>query len=414
MKQFRAHRSAAKSFFIVFFACAFGEMAVAQQKVPVAATPPMGWNSWNHFREKVSADVVRAQADAMVKNGMKAAGYVYVNIDDGWAGQRDARGIIHPNAKFPDMKGLADYIHSLGLRFGIYTAATAKTCVGLEGSLGHEERDAATYAQWEVDYVKVDWCEEGYDWFNGDDREARARFAKMGEALSKAGRPMVYSVSAPGPTWRWGTAAHANLWRTSIDIKDNWDRMSNNGFGEDGLERFAAPGHWNDPDMLEVGNNGEDNTVADATLVQAPIYRKGMSEEEYRAHMSLWCLLAAPLIVGADLSRLKPSDLSILTNPEVVAVDQDPLGIQGRRVAREGPLEVWMKPLNDGSRAVGLFNRELGTMALTAYFRDVGVGEDARVRDLWAGKDLGDFHDKYTANVPGHGVILIRVKPVDQ
>ncbi len=385
-------------------------MSLAQQQVPVAATPPMGWNSWNHFREKVSAEVVRAQADAMVKNGMKAAGDVYVNIDDGWAGKRDAQGTIHPNAKFPDMKGLADYIHGLGLRFGIYTAESPKTCVGLEGSLGHEEQDARTYAQWDVDYVKVDWCEENFDWFNGDDREARARFAKMGEAIRHAGRPMIYSVSAPGPTWRWGVSAHANLWRTSIDIKDNWDRMSNNGFAEDGLERFAGPGHWNDPDMLEVGNNGGDNTVADATLAQSPIYRKGMSDEEYRTHMSLWCLLAAPLIVGADLSALKPADLSILTNPEVLAVDQDPLGVQGRRVAREGPLEVWMKPLADGSKAVGLFNRELGVMAVTAHFRDIGVGEDARVRDLWAGKDLGDFHDKYTADVPGHGAVLIRVK----
>jgi alpha-galactosidase len=410
MVQVLARRCAANLFFLVVFERALAGMALAQQKVPIAATPPMGWNSWNHFGEKVSAEVVRAQADALVKNGMKAAGYVYVNIDDGWAGQRDAKGIIHPNAKFPDMKRLADYIHGLGLKFGIYTAASAKTCVGLEGSLGYEEQDAETYAEWGVDYVKVDWCEEGYDWFNGDDREARARFAKMGEALRRAGRPMVYSVSAPGPGWRWAASLGAHLWRTSIDIKDNWDRMANNGFGEDGLERFAAPGHWNDPDMLEVGNNGRDNTVADATLVQAPIYRKGMSEEEYRTHMSLWCLLAAPLIVGADLSHLKPSDLSILTNPEVVAVDQDPLGIQGRRVAKEGPLEVWMRPLAGGSRAVGLFNRELGTMALTAYFREIGVGENARVRDLWAGKDLGGFHEKYTANVPGHGVVLIQVK----
>jgi len=413
MEQSYARRSATNLFFIVVLECALAGMGLAQQKVPVATTPPMGWNSWNHFREKVSAEVVRTQADAMVKNGMKAAGYVYVNIDDGWAGPRDAKGFIHPNAKFPDMKRLADYIHGLGLRFGIYTAASAKTCVGLEGSLGHEEQDAETYAQWGADYVKVDWCEEGYDWFTGDDRVARARFAKMGEALRKTGRPMVYSVSAPGAAWRWGASVGAHLWRTSIDIKDNWDRMSHNGFGEDGLERFAAPGRWNDPDMLEVGNNGGDNTVADATLVQAPIYRKGMSEEEYRTHMSLWCLLAAPLIVGADLSRLKPSDLSILTNPQVVAVDQDPLGIQGRRVAKEGSLEVWMKPLAGGSKAVGLFNRELATTPLTAFFRDIGVGDNARVRDLWAGKDLGEFHEKYTVNIPGHGVVLIEVKSAD-
>jgi alpha-galactosidase len=389
---------------------ALAGMAVAEQARSVAQRPPMGWNSWNHFREKVSAAVVRAQAEAMVKNGMKAAGYRYVSIDDGWAGRRDAQGFIHPNEKFPDMQGLVAYVHSLGLEFGIYTATSAKTCVGLEGSLGHEDEDAATYAQWKVDYVKVDWCEEGYDWYNGGDEVARARFTTMGEALRKAGRPMVYSISAPGPTWRWAAAAGANLWRTSIDIKDNWDRMSNNGFGEDGLERFAGPGHWNDPDMLEVGNGGADNVVADATLVQAPLYRKGMSQEEYRTHMSLWCLLAAPLVVGADLSALAPADLAMLTQPEVLAVDQDALGVQGRTVAREGSLEVWMKPLADGSKAVGLFNRQLGTMAVTAYFRDVGVGDSAQVRDLWARKDLGVFHEKYTAHVPGHGVVLVRVK----
>ena len=218
----------------------------------------------------------------------------------------------------------------------------------------------------------MDWCEEGYDWYNGGDAEARARFIRNGAGLAPSGPSHgLYSVSAPGPTWRWAAAAGANLWRTSIDIKDNWDRMSNNGFSEDGLERFAAPGRWNHPDMLEGGNDGADNVVADATLVQAPLYRKGMSEEEYRTHMSLWCLLAMPLVVGADLSALKAPDLAILTQPEVVAVDQDALGIQGRAVARGGSREVWMKPLHDGSRAVGLFNRQLGTMAVTAYFRDI-------------------------------------------
>jgi alpha-galactosidase len=410
MEPIRCRRGGAQLWLLILSSVVSAGIAAAQQSVPLAPTPPMGWNSWNHFREKVTAEVVRAQAQAMVKNGMKAAGYSYVSIDDGWAGRRDAQGFIHPNAKFPDMKRLADDVHALGLKFGIYTAASAKTCVGLEGSLGHEEQDAATYAQWGADYVKVDWCEEGYDWYNGGDAEARARFIRMGAALRQAGRPMVYSVSAPGPTWRWAAAAGANLWRTSIDIKDNWDRMSNNGFGEDGLERFAAPGRWNDPDMLEVGNDGADNVVADGTLVQAPLYRKGMSEEEYRTHMSLWCLLAAPLVVGADLSVLQPPDLAILTQPEVLAVDQDVLGIQGRAVAKEGSLEVWMKPLQDGSRAVGLFNRQLGTVAVTAYFRDIGVGNSAHVRDLWARKDLGVFEEKYTADVPGHGVVLVQVR----
>ena len=380
------------------------------QDANLAPTPPMGWNSWNHFAAKIDDATVRAQAAALVKNGMKAAGYSYVNIDDGWAGNRDQSGVIHPNGKFPDMKGLGDYIHSLGLKFGIYTAVTAKTCMELEGSAGHEDSDARTYASWGADYVKVDWCPEQYDWFNGTDREARVGFRKMGKAIREAGRAMVYSMGAPGPAWKWAAQAGANLWRDSFDVKDNWDRMSSIGFSQAGLERFAGPGHWNDPDMLEVGNDGLDNTVSDPTLAQSPIYRKGMSEEEYRTQMSLWCLLAAPLIVGADVANLKPSALSILTNIEVIAVDQDRLGVQGHRVSAEGPLEVWMKPLADGSKAVGLFNRDLGTTPITTRFRDLGLIGAVSVRDLWAKKDLGVYLDHFTAAVPGHGVMMLRLR----
>ncbi len=370
----------------------------------------MGWNSWNHFADKVSDAIVRAPAAAMVNNGMKAAGYLYVNIDGGWAGKRDDMGVIHPNSKFPDIKALADYIHRKGLKFGIYTAATPKECVGLEGSAGHEDQDARTYAGWGVDYVKVDWCPEDVDWYMTDDSLARIRFAKMGEALRKARRPMVYSLDGPGPSWRWAASAGANVWRTSIDIKDNWDRMSNIGFTQNGLERFAGPGHWNDPDMLEVGNEGADNLVSDSNLVQSPIYRRGMTDEEYRTHMSLWCILAAPLIVGCDLAKVSRAALAILTNPEVIAVDQDPLGVQGRRVTQEGPLEVWVKPLADRSKAVGLFNRELGTSSITVHFQDLGIGGSASVRDLWARKDLGTFHGEFTTKVSGHGVVMIKVK----
>jgi alpha-galactosidase len=258
--------------------------------------------------------------------------------------------------------------------------------------------------------VKVDWCPQQYDWFNATDEEARIAFRKMGNAIREAGRPMVYSMGGPGPTWRWAAEAGANLWRDSIDIKDNWDRMSNIGFSQNGLDRFAGPGHWNDPDMLEVGNDGFDNTVSDPTFVQSPIYRKGMSKEEYRTHMSLWCMLAAPLIVGADVANLSPSALSILTNREVVAVDQDRLGVQGHRVSAEGPLEVWMKPLADHSKAVSLFNRELGTTPITIRFRDLGLTGAISVRDLWARKDLGVHNDHFTASVPGHGVMMLRLR----
>ena len=384
---------------------------VQAQDSSAPSTPPMGWNSWNHFAGEVSDSLIRAQAQAMVNTGMKAAGYKYINIDDGWGGNRDDMGIIHPNAKFPDMTALGNYIHSLGLKFGIYTAATSKTCVGLPGSLGHEGQDVKTYVEWGVDYVKVDWCPEQYDWYSGDDSEARVEFTKIGSAMRKAGRPLAYSMVAPGPSWRWAAQAGANLWRTSIDIKDNWDRMSGIGFSQTGLEQFAGAGHWNDPDMLEIGNDGSDNVAADSNLVRAPLNRKGMTEEEYRTHMSLWCLLAAPLIVGADLAHIKREALSILTNPEVIAIDQDALAVQGHRVSEEGPLEVWMKPLADGSKAVGLFNRELGSIPVTVRFSDLGVQNAVSVRDLWTRKDLGVYQNHFTAPVRGHGVVLLRVRP---
>jgi len=355
------------------------------QDAELARTPPMGWNSWNHFECAVSDAIVRAQADAMVSSGMKVAGYVYVNIDDCWQGSRDAQGFIHPNDRFPDMKALADYVHSKGLKLGIYSSPGPKTCAGYEGSFGHEEQDAQTYATWGIDYLKYDWCSA-----KGD---GVAAYTKMRDALRRAGRPIVYSLCQYGMerVWAWGASVGGNLWRTTGDITDNYDRMAFIGFGQNGLERFAGPGHWNDPDMLEVGNGK-------------------MNDDEYRTHLSLWCLLAAPLLAGNDLAKMTPKTLAILTNPEVIAVDQDPAGIQGHRVSQEGPLEVWMKSLADGSKAVGLFNRGSSAMQVTAYFRDIGVGETARIRDLWGGKDLGPFQESYSANVPRHSVVLIRVK----
>jgi len=345
----------------------------------------MGWNSWNHFECKVSDAIIRAQADAMISSGMKAVGYLYVNIDDCWQGKRDAQGNILPNEKFPDMKALGDYIHSKELKFGIYSSPGPKTCAGYEGSYGHEEQDAQTYAAWGVDYLKYDWCSA-----KGDQRAA---YAKMRDALRKTGRPIVYSLCQYGHqrVWSWGASVGGNLWRTTGDITDNYDRMIVIGFGQNGLERFAGPGHWNDPDMLEVGNGG-------------------MSEDEYRTHMSLWCLLAAPLLAGNDLTKMTPATLAILTNPEVIAVDQDPAGIQGHRVWQEGPLEVWMKLLADGSKAVALFNRSGSDAVVTVSFDDIGVGDSATVRDLWARRDLGSFDRSFSANVPRHGVVFIKFR----
>jgi alpha-galactosidase len=239
-----------------------------------------------------------------------------------------------------------------------------------------------------MDYLKYDYCS-----FQGDVPAQLAAYKKMHEALEKSGRPIVLSLCQYGMdrVWGWGPSVGGNLWRTTDDISDDYDRMAYIGFGQNGLERFAGPGHWNDPDMLEVGNGK-------------------MKEEEYRTHMSLWCLLAAPLLAGNDLSKMTSETLAILTNPEVVAVDQDTLGIQGHRVAQEGQLEVWVKLLADGSKAVGLFNRGESVMPVTAYFQDIGVGDSASVRDLWKRKDLGVFKSSFTAQVPLHGVVMIKVK----
>ncbi|MBZ5671183.1 MAG: glycoside hydrolase family 27 protein [Acidobacteriia bacterium] len=361
---------------------------VLAQDAGLARTPPMGWNSWNHFACKVTDADVRSAADAIVANGMKAAGYIYVNIDDCWQGKRDEKGVLHPNEKFPDMKALADYVHSKGLKVGIYSSPGPKTCARYEGSFGHEEQDARMYADWGIDYLKYDYCS-----FKGDVDAQIAAYVKMHEALVKTGRPIVFSLCQYGMdrVWSWGPTVGGNLWRTTEDITDEYRSMAFIGFGQSGLERFAAPGHWNDPDMLEIGNGH-------------------MTHDEYLTHMSLWCILAAPLLAGNDLAKMTPETLEILTNPEVIAVNQDPAGIQGWRAAQEGPLEVWVKPLSDGSKAVGLFNRGESLMPVTAYFRDIGVGEAASVRDLWAKRDLGVVRDHFTTQVPKHGVVLVKVK----
>jgi alpha-galactosidase len=326
----------------------------------------------------------------MVRNGMKDAGYVYVNLDDCWQGQRDAQGVIHANSNFPDMKALGDFIHSKGLKFGIYTSPGPKTCAEYEGSYGHEEQDARTYAEWGVDFVKHDWCSAPQVYQPG---EMQAAYKKMHDALLRTGRPMLYSLCQYGleSVWRWGASVGGNMWRTTGDLDYNYGRVSQVGFLQNGLERFAGPGHWNDPDMLLVGLGK-------------------ISSDENRTQMSLWCLLAAPLIASVDLRTISPENLAILTNAEVIAVDQDPAGVQGHRVSQEGPLEIWMKPLADGSKAVGLFNRGEGAASMTAHFKDVGVGESARVRDLWAHKDLGTFKESFTAEVPRHGVVMVRIR----
>jgi alpha-galactosidase len=359
------------------------------QEAALAQTPPMGWNSWNHFACKVSDAVVREAADAIASNGMKAAGYVYVNVDDCWQGKRDAEGHIQGNARFPDMKALGDYIHSKGLKFGIYSSPGPKTCAGYEGSYGHEEQDAASYAAWGVDYLKYDWCSAPKVY---KPEEMKAAYTKMHDALVATGRPIVYSLCQYGleSVWEWGASVGGNLWRTTDDIWDNYDRMYNIASAEQGIEAYAGPGHWNDADMLEVGNGK-------------------MNPYENVSHMSLWCMLAAPLLAGNDLAKMTPETLAILTNPEVIAVDQDAKGVQGRRVWQVGPYEVWMKPLADGSVAALLMNRGQDTEKITAQFKDLGIAGTKKVRDLWEHKEVGEFTDSFSADVHRHGVVMVKI-----
>jgi alpha-galactosidase len=380
------------------FLCMCSSAAEAQS-AGLAITPPMGWNSWNHFADKVTDADVRAAADALISTGMRDAGYVYINIDDGWEGKRNAQGEIQTNEKFPDMKALSDYVHSRGLKLGIYSSPGEKTCGGFEGSYGHEQQDAETFAKWGVDYLKYDLCSfmsnMGLHDPHQDSQKAVAimkdAYAKMHRALLSTHRPIVYSLSqyGVGSVWEWGPEVGANLWRTTDDIRDNYRSMALIGFSQAGLERYAGPGHWNDPDMLEVGNGG-------------------MNADQYRTQMSLWSILAAPLLAGNDLSRMDETTKSILLNKEVIAVDQDKLGVQGHRI---GPPQIWMKQLSDGGTAVGLFNYVTDDEAepLTLHFKDVGMEGPVHVRDLWAHKDLGIQYDSYTVTMPQGGVVMLRL-----
>jgi alpha-galactosidase len=356
----------------------------------LAQTPPMGWNSWNKFAGRVDDKAVREIADAMVASGMRDAGYLYVNIDDTWEGQRDKDGNLASNQKFPDMKALADYVHSKGLKLGIYSSPGPLTCAGYVASYNHEEQDARIWAAWGIDYLKYDWCSASAVY---ERAEMASAYRKMALALRATRRPIVYSLCQYGllDVGEWGAAAGGNLWRTTGDISDRWDSMSRIGFDQQvGREKYAGPGHWNDPDMLEVGNGG-------------------MTDTEYRTHMSLWSMLAAALLAGNDLRSMTDATREILTNKEVIAIDQDKLGVQGTRVRKDGDLEVWKKPLANGV-AVGLFNRGGAAAKTTVKWSEVGVtAKNPKAHDVWAHKDL-DAPAELTAEVPSHGVVLVTVR----
>ncbi len=371
----------------------------AQSDTTLAATPPMGWNSWNHFAGKVTDKDVRDAADALVSSGLRDAGYVYVNIDDTWEGKRNEQGEIQSNEKFPDMKALADYVHSKGLKLGIYSSPGPKTCAGYEASYQHEAQDAKTYAAWGIDYLKYDLCSYGdiMKKQTGDEHSAEASemmkqaYKKMHQALLATGRPIVFSLCQYGwdDVWKWGPVVGGNLWRTTGDISDSYQRMSEIGFSQGVLAPYAAPGHWNDPDMLEVGNGG-------------------MNGDEYRTHMTLWAILAAPLLAGNDLSKMSPDTLAILENKDVIAIDQDRLGKQGNRLRAEGPYEVWAKPLAHG-KAVALFNRGAQPGPVTLHLKDAGLKPGTTGHDVWNNKDV-TLTANYTVTVPRHGVVLLLIR----
>jgi alpha-galactosidase len=369
----------------------------------ITLTPPMGWNSWNCFGCDVNEANVRAAADAMVASGLINHGWTYINIDDCWEDGRDASGKVLSNTKFPDMKALTDYVHSKGLKIGLYSSPGPKTCAGHEGSYKHEELDAQRYAEWGFDYLKYDWCSYG-NIARRPDHEGRMKpYQVMRKALDTVPRDIVFSLCqyGDGNVWEWGTQVGGNCWRTTGDITDTWSSISGIGFGQAGHEKYAGPGHWNDPDMLVVGYVGWSAKVRPTKLTP---------NEQY-THISLWCLLCSPLLIGCDMTKLDDFTLNLLTNDEVLGVSQDPLGRQAGRVAKNGSLEIWAKDMEDGSKAVGLFNRGEDEASMTLKWADLGVSGQQKIRDLWRQQDLGTFADQFQTTVPRHGVVLVKVAP---
>ena len=358
----------------------------------LAQTPPMGWNSWNAYNRNVDEAKVRRAADEMVAAGLDKHGYQYVNIDDAWQGERDANGNIQSNKKFGDMKTLGDAIHARGLKFGIYSSPGPKTCADYEGSYGHELQDARTYAGWGVDFLKYDRCSYGKIDPSQDVENQKIPYVKMRAALDGVNRDIVYSLCQYGmaDVWKWGNDSDVggDLWRTTRDIGPSYGQMAAIGFAQGALSNYAQPSGWNDPDML---------------------FMHALKPNEQITHLTLWSMLAAPLLIGSDISKLSPYSIDALSNDEVIEVDQDPLGKQGKSVAREGDLEVWARPLWDGTTAVALFNRGRESAVVTAKWSDLGLKGAQPIRDLWEQKELGSARDALSLPVPPHGARLFKI-----
>jgi len=393
---------------LALFASLLAATASAQKFEGLAKTPPLGWNSWNKFGCNVSEQMIRETADAMVSSGMKEAGYQYVNIDDCWHGERDARGFITANKeRFPSgMKALADYVHSKGLKLGIYSDAGWKTCGGKPGSRGHEYQDALTYAEWGIDYLKYDWC-------NVDGLKAEGAYTTMREALRAAGRPVLFSLCEWGDNQPWAWAKDVgHSWRTTGDITPCFDCIEDHGtwksWGvtyildkQEGLRKYAGPDHWNDMDMLEVGN--------------------GMSESEDRAHFSIWAMMNSPLIAGNDLRTMSKETRAILTNPSMIALNQDPLGVQAFRFSANDGVEYWFKPLAGGDWALMILNRNKTPRAVSLDWKTVSLKDDVsgmvaapgvtrfELREVWSGRFASNTTMPLQRTVPGHDVVVVRL-----
>ncbi len=367
----------------------------------LALTPPMGWNSWNCWAGAVDDTKVRASTDAMLSSGLAAHGFQYINIDDTWEGNRDPNGEIQTNSKFPDMKSLSDYVHSKGLKLGIYSSPGPKTCAGFEASYKHELQDAQTYGKWGIDYLKHDWCSYT-DVATGDGLDRLEKpYQWMRDALDKSDRDIVFSLCqyGMGDVWKWGQGIGGNCWRTTGDINDSWNSLHSIYSSQNGHEKYAGPGHWNDPDMLVVGKVGWGPSLHPSHL----------KPNEQLLHISMWCMLSSPLLIGCDMSDMDVFTIDLLSNDEVLDVNQDPLGRPAGRVAMTGDLEVWSRPLFDGTTAVALVNSSPEEAAVKADWNDIGVTGSQPVRDLWLHKNVGNFDGSYSVNVPAHGVVLLKI-----
>jgi len=399
------------------------KLTIVAGKGKLALTPPMGWNSWNVWGLSVDADKVKAAADAMIASGLAARGFQYVNIDDGWeqgrdpessqcrgktkenneCGEigRDAKGDILTNEKFPEMKALADYVHSKGLKLGIYSSPGPWTCGRYTATYQHEKQDAEMFAQWGIDYLKYDWCSYSEEKLGLSEKYFRKPYEVMRAELDGIDRDIVFSLCQYGmkKVWTWGAEVGGNLWRTTGDINDSWISLSSIGFKQYKLAPYSGPGHWNDPDMLVVGKVGWGPTLHESRL----------SQNEQIVHITMWAMLAAPLLIGCDMTNLDEFTLAVLTNEELIEVDQDPLGKQATQVIDKDGAVVWMRPLWDGTIAVALFNKTESKLEVSVKWSELGISGSQPARDLWLQKDLGSFDQSFSAQVSSHGAVLLKI-----